>query len=404
MNLSPNLLEQLRSMPIEIQKAIETTLWQGPPQIAQLKKMGAALRDLWPQLARDRGAGSSYSAQATFAQAYAAYYLPANVMKIPAVLAEMQSMGVGIKQSGSDPLRWVDLGCGPGTAVFGAAWYLKKFTEVNAQFWGFDHSREFRSLAQKMTQTLGSQQSLGLRAQWQAFDFKTSKREDFFVINPHVVSASNSLSEFGDSAEERAQWVWQLVSWLEEMARRDGRTRWLILLEPGSKASSRDLLVLRKFLIEQSQGQGLRLLLPCLSERPCGALESPGDWCHEELEFEPCSWQKQLGAEAELKKEQMLFSYLVWAIGPHSENVAPSTWPSNGERVVSQRLKEKGLTKCYLCTPLGKKLRRVLDSRVTEQNEGFLSATRGQIFDSLVTDEKGSVITVSATRESDHQP
>jgi hypothetical protein len=146
------------------------------------------------------------------------------------------------------------------------------------------------------------------------------------------------------------------------------------------------MLELRDKLRARSE---IKVWLPCLDARPCGALEKPGDWCHEEVAAEFPEWVNALGAEAGLRKESLLFSYLICSVGVHPS--PPQTWPKSGKRVVSPMMHEKGLVQCYMCTEKGKTRARVLNSRQNASNEVFLSSVRGQIYRQLDLDEKGNV-------------
>ena len=87
-------LRESFSFPHELSTALESSLLRGRPHGARL---GAALRSLWPKLARGRGQAEigqeHYSFRREEADAYAAYYLPANCLKIALVLEESWLLG-----------------------------------------------------------------------------------------------------------------------------------------------------------------------------------------------------------------------------------------------------------------------------------------------------------------------
>jgi hypothetical protein len=199
----------------------------------------------------------------------------------------------------------------------------------------------------------------------------------------------NSVGEMAPSPDERAIWLKEVVDELSTCAQVDGKPRWLILVEPGSRFASRELLRLRDGLRARSD---VRVWLPCLSARPCGALAKPDDWCHEEISVEFPKLLNDLGAAAGLRKEAVIFSYLVCSIGLHPQT--PASWPGGGQRVVSQVMREKGLDQCFLCAEAGKVKARVLHSRRTAENEAFARTARGRVYENVELSEKGDVLSM----------
>jgi hypothetical protein len=156
----------------------------------------------------------------------------------------------------------------------------------------------------------------------------------------------------------------------------------LLLLEPGAQKSSRRLLALRDLLrADFSQ------MLPCLSNRSCGALAKEGDWCHEEVDCHFPLWHQWLGENASLRKEAMLFSYLLLPLFTLN-----SSWRENYWRMVSQRLERKGQTEAWFCTEMGKISARVQRSKITAENEKFLEIKRGDLSPPLSLSEKNDIL------------
>jgi hypothetical protein len=153
-------------------------------------------------------------------------------------------------------------------------------------------------------------------------------------------------------------------------------------VEPGSRESSRELAELKDAL--QAEGLG-RVLYPCLDSRACGALRDPRDWCHEEASCEFPDWVNEIGASVGMRKEALLFSYVLIAV---DEQPLPSTGKS---RIVSQRMERKGQVECRLCLAKGKVPARVQRSKCTPQNEFFLESVRGEIWENVELAEKGDV-------------
>src|SRR5437667_22418 len=106
--------------PAPLDRALLRHFWRSkPPSGQDLKPLVRALGELWPALARKRGQESGpshYSGAARLTEAYAAYYLPANAMKLPLVLEEMRLGGLSLAGGAAHSLRWLDLNSGPRTA------------------------------------------------------------------------------------------------------------------------------------------------------------------------------------------------------------------------------------------------------------------------------------------------
>ncbi|MGZ3719658.1 MAG: small ribosomal subunit Rsm22 family protein [Bdellovibrionota bacterium] len=336
-------------------------------------KRGEALRGLWSKLAKGRGqavAGEQhYSFRREEADAYAAYYLPVNCLKVPLVLEEGRLLG--LDQAGE--LNWLDLGTGPGTAYWGLAWWCARLGK-KLRFTGWDQSAQFTSIARDLAQTAP------FRAQ---SEFITGEDPVTLVkkLKPTHVSFVNSIAEIYPDMAERTFELQKILRALQELERKDGRARYLLVVEPGSRDSSRELATLKDILKSEAQ-----LLLPCLDNRPCGALVNPQDWCHEEVACEFPAWVNELGAAAGMRKEALLFSYAFFRSSP-----APS-WAHAGEsRIVSQRMERKGQVECRICTVEGKKAVRVQRSKATLESEFFLTAARGDLWKSADIGEKGDI-------------
>ncbi|MBI3544867.1 MAG: hypothetical protein HY075_16465 [Deltaproteobacteria bacterium] len=381
------------AFPAELDRALQRHFFGGAePSPAALKPLARSLEQLWPQLARERGqrASKHYSGARPSAEAYAAYYLPANAMKLPLVLEEARVFGLSIGAPAGTRTRWLDVGSGPGTAYWGLAWWAR-CRGFDVELSGLEQSPEFVALAGALARALTAELAAGQPApRWDVFRHGGGKGASLVdriaASKPHVVSMMNSIGEMAPDGAERGAWIGEVAGALAAAARSDGAPRWLVVVEPGSKAATRELLELRESLRSREDA---RIWLPCLSARRCGALERPDDWCHEESAVEFPKWMDGLGAAAGLRKEAVLFSYLVCSFGVHPAE--PAGWPGTGARVVSQRMKEKGLTQCFLCTTDGKRKARVLDSRRTAANEAFVESARGQVFADVQLDAKGDV-------------
>ncbi len=364
--------------PPEMGAPLEKALWAGD-RSKLLKRRQEALKKLWPRLAKGRGQeeqSSHYSFQREEAEAYASYYLPANCLK-PALILE-EAFLLGLDPMPDAESKWLDLGTGPGTAWWGVAWWCLQ-RKKKAAFTGWDQSPAFQRLAQSLT----SGHPLPLPSSFLA------GREDPLALvkrlRPTHVSFMNSVAEIWKDVEERERNLRALLHELDLLERADGKARFLLLIEPGSRDSSRELATIKDHL----QKEKARVLLPCLDARPCGALKDPRDWCHEEVQCDFPAWLNELGSGAGLRKESLLFSYALFSASGTIHSALEEGW-----RIVSQRMERKGQVECRLCTKEGKVPVRVQRSKATPETEFFLSASRGEIWKRAEVGEKTDLLNV----------
>ena len=352
--------------------------------LREFKASPQALAKLWPILAKSRGVPGKnethYSLNSEMTGAYAAYYLPANALKIYFVLEEMRRLGLPLEKE----LRVVDFGAGPGSVLCGTAFWAKE-NRSKIQYSAWEQSKNFVQLGEQVSSEL--RKNFPVTAEW-----SLAKRSPFEFLKgrePHVVVFQNSVHEIFPDEAERNRELEKILSLLKRL----GGPRYLILIEPALRDSTRDLLRTREALID---GKKAKVWLPCLDNRPCGALASPNDWCHEEIAVEFPEWFNKFGSSAGLKKESLLFSYSVLA---HTELEVPD-WHADGLRMVSQRLERKGQTECFLCTQRGKLKVRVQLSKTTDENRQLLEWVRGDLFSEVEIGESGDLVRAERLRRT----
>jgi hypothetical protein len=268
--------------------------------------------------------------------------------------------------------HWLDFGTGPGTAYWGLAWWAAQRGR-SLKFTGWDQSSLFTDIASRLT----ARAPFPTRA-----NFMAGGKEDAIALarrlQPTHVSFVNSVAEIYPSPAKRLEACRTILRVLGDASAKDGKPRYLLIIEPGSRESSRELAELKDAL-------GMPVMLPCLGARACGALAKPTDWCHEEVACQFPEWLNEMGAASGLRKESMLFSYALIPVGTSAA--------VDGARVVSQRLERKGQVECWLCTSEGKKFARVQRSKAPADANLILEACRGDIFSSISLGEKGDLET-----------
>ncbi len=351
-----------------------------PPELDRIlrefRASPEALAKLWPTLAKARGlpqkGETHYSLNSELADAYAAYYLPANALKLYFVLEEMRRLNLPFENE----LNVVDFGAGPGSALCGLALWGKE-TQRKIHYTAWEQSKHFLRVGERLNSEL--RKEFPITAEWALA--KRSPIEFLKGREPHIVVFQNSVHEIFPNETERCLELEKILSLLKRL----GGPRYVILLEPALRDSTRDLLKTRQALIESKKA---RVWLPCLDNRPCGALASAKDWCHEEISVQFPEWFNAFGASAGLKKEALLFSYVVLS---HVDLEVPG-WQPNGLRMVSQRLERKGQTECFLCTQEGKQKIRVQHSKTTEENKQVHEWVRGDLFSEAEVTESGDLV------------
>ncbi|MES1164201.1 MAG: small ribosomal subunit Rsm22 family protein, partial [Verrucomicrobiota bacterium] len=121
----------------------------------------------------------------------------------------------------------------------------------------------------------------------------------------------------------------RVLDWARAFLAPPGR---LILIEPALRETSRELLAVRDRLL----AAGLHVVAPCFFRGPCPALASERDWCHD-------------AAPVPGQRARVDFSYLALA----TAEAVPTL--GSAERVVSDRLPDKGRLRLYVCGAAGRR-------------------------------------------------
>jgi hypothetical protein len=160
----------------------------------------------------------------------------------------------------------------------------------------------------------------------------------------------------------------RVLAWTRAFLSPTGR---LILIEPALRETSRELLAVR----DQLLNAGLHVVAPCFFQGPCPALASERDWCHD-------------AAAVPGQRARVDFSYLVVA-------TAPATPPPSGERVVSDRLPEKGRLRLYVCGADGRRELIRLDRHRSAENAALDTVSRGAALSIRGTERTGGGVRVT---------
>jgi ribosomal protein RSM22 (predicted rRNA methylase) len=349
------------------------------PSPVELKTLAANVAKLSELLTRERDSlPSAYLKDKGLREAYEAYYLPANLRKIQAPLAELALHPGDLL--GKVTLRVLDLGCGPGTAMIGA---LEFFATGNKhpriEFTAVDRVAENLNMAEKLSTTFKrvSNLDVALKTVHSAIEEALHLPERTYDL----IIFSNVLNEiFIHDGERISRRTMLATEFLNRFLADDGSC---IIIEPALRETSRELLAVRDGLL----AQGFHVYAPCLCQTGCPALVNPKDWCHQDLAWNPPIEIQELDRLAGLRKDSLKFSYLI--LRKDSRSLG-ELYGESAFRVVSEPLVSKGKIEFYICGHGGRRLLARLDKDATTQNETFGRLQRGDVvgFERLLDEGK----------------
>ena len=250
--------------------------------------------------------------------AYLAVRLPATYAAGHRVFQEIRALAPQLEVR-----TMLDLGAGPGTALFAAAEVfpdLQQATLLEADAGWFEVGRRLAA---------GS----AVNAQWLQRDLRTNPD-----LTPHdLVVISYALGELPEHAlEPLLRNAWQSANKL------------LVIVEPGTVRGFAKVNAARSWLI----ANGGSLLAPCPHHNVC-PMAAAGDWCHFAQRVERTSLHRALKGGA-LGYEDEKFSYLAAAREPVA---LPNA------RIVRHPLKHSGHVQLRLCTAEGMETRTITKSQ-----------------------------------------
>jgi ribosomal protein RSM22 (predicted rRNA methylase) len=272
--------------------------------------------------------------------AYLAVRMPATFAAISRVFAEVK-----LRAPQDEIASLLDLGAGPGTALFAAA----------EQFPHLRHTTliEFDAgwLAVGKRLAAQSESSVVQQAQWLKQDLRSGlncEKHDLVVI-------SYTLGELPQaSAEALLNKAWKSAN------------KFLVLIEPGTRRGFAAINAARSSLIANAA----TILAPCPHHFTC-PMAAAGDWCHFSQRVERTAQHRQLKG-GELGYEDEKFSYLV---------VAKNTSTSAGARIVRHPGKHSGHVQLVLCMAEGKIENRTV---TRSSKEAYKRARKGEWGDSWI--------------------
>jgi ribosomal protein RSM22 (predicted rRNA methylase) len=358
----------------------------------EVKQLSAAVKTISDEYitADDSFKGNLFKKQ-ELRNAYLVYYLPANLIKLFPILDELFSHPEISGFNGSE-VSILDLGCGPGTFLLGVLEYLavkknllsRDIEQIN--LWGIDRIEECMTTAREVIKNYLQAQSFPLDIRWK-LQFKAGSLSSTAFPHPllpenkqfDLIIAGNVFAEIESAAYH------QVVPVLEQLLSTHGT---LILIDPGTRAASRNLINLRNMLLKQT---ALTLYAPCLERGLCPSLDNPKDWCHQKLFWSPPDFIKAIDRHTCFTKG-IGVQYTYFTFRKDGKRVAHPFCDFPREkiwRVVSYLIKSKGEERLFVCNGKERILVRRLTKNASPKNRDFSQALRGDcvVIDGLVKRE-----------------
>lgn len=300
--------------------------------------------------------GGAYMDEGARLGAYLLFYWPVSRAQAHGML-RMASAAHPVPSYSRKPLRILDLGAGPGPCGIGAAeWALARGAEAGLS------SRDITIVAcDKSEAALACAGRLadaaGFRCEkvpsWRAGVDPVPQGPFDLVVLGHL------LNELHAGADDRTQ---RRLAFLREAAARLSPEGSLLVLEPATFSSGRDMLELRDRLAAEGYG----IAAPCFRDGPCPALAQEGQTCHSDFSWTPGPQLRALERRAGLDKSRVKSTAFVFRPQDTPEAGPPEEPPRY--RVVSEPMLNKaGRLRLLLCGAEG---RFPLSARVGEGNPG----------------------------------
>lgn len=319
----------------------------------------------------------SYLDDQALSQAYLAYYLPVNAVKMQALLDEMPDIDCARKAPG-DPIRILDLGSGPGTALLPLLeWYATApwRTSHPLEVVSVDRSAAALATSERLSDRLiraleiSTVTTRRVRADLERWTPESYRRQGHMRGPYDVIVLANCVGElFRTAWDPIARKTAFVQRWLGVLA----ETGTFIILEPALRPVTRALHQVRDGLLRDG---ACTVYSPCLHDQRCPALVKDDDWCHDERGWAPPDWIPPIDRRVGFIKDALKFSYLL--LRKDGRTIVPRG--PNVFRVVSELRTMKGDQRAWLCNETGRPEVGRLDRERSDTNAAVDGWQRGAI-------------------------
>jgi ribosomal protein RSM22 (predicted rRNA methylase) len=310
-------------LPPKLRQAVDRML-EGTP-LAELQRAASLLSQRYRSETRD---GRLHVADALAAKAYLATRLPATYAAVRQAMSDVAALSVEM------PKSLLDIGCGPGTALWAA---LDEWPELEDAVL-VEASAAMQRVGEHLARDIGP-----ARLSWRG----AAVEDGLPGTEPaDLVTLCYVLDELAPpAAEALIGRLWALTKGT------------LLIVEPGTPAGWRRILNARRQLIDS----GARIIAPCVHELTCPIAEP--DWCHFSRRVAR-SRLHRLTKGGEVPWEDEKFIYLA------ASRAAASI---RGNRVLAPPKVASGIVRLKVCNPGGK-----VEERLATRRDGaaFKAAKR----------------------------
>jgi ribosomal protein RSM22 (predicted rRNA methylase) len=298
-----SLPENLAHAVHAILKTMPTTQW-----VSEARKLSRRYRGSRDAFSR------SFAASQEQIVAYLAQIMPSTYAQLYGAMAAMRAHVPPDWQ----PCRMLDIGSGPGTAIWAALEHWPSLTWINA----WEREPAFIEIGRRLAET-GEHPAMP-QIIWNEID--VSRRRIHTIEEFDLVVIGHVLNELSPGVQQKVlSWAWQRCKGA------------ILIVEPGTSAAFRAVKSAR----EQLQAFGAHTLAPCPHEQACPLVD---DFCHFPQRLQRPPFQRR--AKAALSQwEDCKFSYAAMS------RFAPLHVPK--ARIIRAPQVTKAYAEVRLCTPNG---------------------------------------------------
>ena len=287
---------------------------------------------------------ADFSSPAVATEAHRAAYL---AVRLPATYAALRRVfaEINVRAPQAGIASMLDLGSGPGTALFAAAEQFPQLQHATL----VEADAEWIALGKRL---MAEPRLPGaLKVQW----LKQDLRSGLSCESHDLVVISYTLGELPQAAAESVlNKAWKCAG------------KFLVVVEPGTRRGFAAVNAARSALLANAA----TILAPCPHAGAC-PMAMAGDWCHFSQRVERTQQHRQLKG-GDLGYEDEKFSYIV---------AAKFAMPPAGARIVRHPGKHGGHVQLELCTPQG-----LIESRTVTRSskEAYKRARKAEWGDSWI--------------------
>ena len=287
-----------------------------------------------------------------FRYAYIEKFLAVNACKVIEILSELENQAFPPQFLNKDEIHVLDVGAGPCTALFGVYEWCKGRQKLDLV--PVDKDKNILAEGKRLFNFYRNSQATKESAQAEAAAEKLStinyvecslsrRGELEKVLFPKrfdIIVAANFFNELGERRQKQELRLGVLRSLASSLLGREGI---IMIIEPGTRIASKNLIGLRDAFIDSAKGRsGYQILAPCTHQNHCPLdKREDSDWCFRSL----------YGIHEDVP---VGYSYLVIGKGENFTKPDP-----NSIRVISDVFDDKDEKVFLACASSGKQKHRL---------------------------------------------